>query len=481
MVILSLFYTNNHAQEAFIEMSGTTSNGDYAPLWLSANHHGVVSPYSESAYERLGYQHDFSRKDSTRRLRFSAGADIVLAQNAQQKLFVHQLYGKVTYDILSLTVGQKERSIDLRNNKLTSGGMSQGINAQPIPEALLEIGYFNIPYTKHLLNVCGRIGYGKTTDGSWQEKWVNKENGTHYTSDILYHEKMIGFEVGDKNKFPLVFDLDLQMMTQFGGTSYNVPTPEGRFDIKHSEGFIDFWHALWPMGSKGETDGVIKNAAGNTVGSYNIALTWYGNDWKVRGYFERVFEDQSMMTVQYGIFDHLVGVEAELPQNRFVSHVLIEHMSTKDQAGPLFHDQTANITESYTGVDDYYNHSLYSGWQNYGMGIGHPLLTSPIYNADHSMQFFNNRIRALHLGIDGNPISELSWRLLATWTRNWGNYFYPLDDVKHQQYFMAEATYKPKKPQGWQATLAFGYDHGDLDFIGNSIGVQLTIRKTFKL
>lgn len=480
-LVAFLFLTlTTSAQEAFVELSGTASSGDYAPLWLSANRQGKISPYANSAYERIGFTHDFNtRQDSTNAWSYAVTADLMLSQNSQQTLAVHQLYGEINYMKAHLYLGQRERQIDFRNNRLTSGGLSQGINARPIPEALLDIDYFSMPGTNHWLKLRGRIGFGKTTDGRWQKNWITKEDSVRYTSNILYHEKLFGFKIGKESRFPLVFDFELLMLTQFGGTSYNVHSPLGITDIAHAENLNAFWHAFWPMGSEGETDGVIKNAAGNTVGSYNLALTYHGKDWSARAYLERMFEDQSMLTVQYGIFDHLIGIDVELPKNPYVSHVLVEHLSSKDQAGPVFHDRTENIPESYTGVDEYYNHQLYSGWQNYGMAIGTPLLTSPIYNSNHNLYFYNNRVRALHIGVDGNPCNSLSWRLLATWTRNWGTYIYPLDDIRHQQHYLAEATYSPSSLNGWQATLGIGYDHGHSDIIGNSFGSQLTIRKTF--
>ena len=489
-LLLSLTALATHAQEAFVEVSGKASSGSFAPLWLSSNRQGTVSPYANSAYERIAYKHeiDFGKSNATadnaerKDWHVAADADIMLAQNAQQNFFIHQLYGEISYKKATLVFGQKERQVDFRNNRLTSGGLSQGINAQPIPEVLLDIDYFSIPFCNHWWKWHGRIGYGKTTDGNWQKKWIGNTSKDRYTTNYLYHEKVIGWKIGDESRFPLVFEPNLLMMTQFGGTTYNITGrnhDDASVPIVHSENLNAFWHAFWPMGSNDETDGNMSNAAGNTIGSYNFALSWYGRGWKVRGYYERLFEDQSMLTVQYGLFDHLAGVDAELPKNPYVSHVLIEHMSTKDQAGPIYHDKSPNMPESYTGIDNYYNHNLYPGWQSYGMTIGNPLLTSPIYNQYHELKFYNNRVTAWHIGLDGNPAEWLAWRVLATFTRNWGTYDTPLDDVRNQQYLMAEATVSPRRLKEWQATLGIGYDHGDLDMIGNSFGAQLTIRKTF--
>lgn len=481
LIFCLLSLQRTYGQEVFIEASATTSSGDFAPLWLSSNKQGVVSPYSDSAYERIGVSHDFSLSaDTTRQLNISCAADIMLAQNAQYHLFIHQLYAEARYKKLTLTIGQKERSIDLRNNRLTSGGLSQGINAQPMPEVLLSVDYFSVPFTNHWLKARGRIGYGRTTDGAWQERWVGKESKQRYTSNTLYHEKAIGLKIGREDQFPLIFEPSLQMMTQFGGTSYNAygRNHSDGAPIHHPENLNAFWHAFWPMGSEDVTDGLHPNTAGNTVGSYNLALSWITPTWKARAYFERVFEDQSMLTVQYGIFDHLLGIECELPSNPFVSNIVIEHLSTTDQAGPVYHDSSPNIPESYTGMDDYYNHNLYTGWQHWGVSMGTPLLTSPIYNTPHQLHFNNNRVRAWHFGLDGNPLKWLSWRMMATFTRNWGTYSTPYDDILCQQHYLAEVTTTPPFAKGWKATFSLGLDHGKV--IGNSVGTQLTIRRTIR-
>jgi hypothetical protein len=113
------------------------------------------------------------------------------------------------------------------------------------------------------------------------------------------------------------------------------------------------------------------------------------------------------------------------------------------------------------------------------MAIGHPLITSPLYNDDNIITFRNNRIRALHIGVDGQPSERLTWRALATFTRNWGTYAKPFDDIISQNHFMAESTYIPKFMNGCTATIALALDTGKL--IGNSFGAQLTIRKTIDI
>lgn len=474
------------------EASATVSSGEYAPLWLSGNRHGVVSPYDNSAYERVGAfrSHD---ADSARNWKIGYGLDVVYSQNSQSSLYIHQAYADLKWKKAILTLGMREKDIDYRNMRLTSGGLSQGINAQPIPMAELDIDYFHL--TKWWL-VRARGSYGMTTDGAWQERFVGKDSGKRYNSNILYHEKALFWRFELPEKCPFTFDINIHMMTQFGGTMYNAAGrgfAEGVDVIKYPQDLKAFWNALQPFSSNDVSDGTVSNVAGNTLGSYNLALTYRGKGWKARAYFERFYEDQSMLTVQYGITDHLLGLDVQLPKNRFVSNVLVEHLSTKDQAGPVYHDPTTNLPLAFAGKDNYYNHNLYSGWQHWGMAIGSPLITSPVYNANspaiteisgtdagaNRLYFYNNRIAAWHLGLNGNPCDEVAWRMLCTFTSNWGTYDGPFNDVIHECHWLGEATYTPQKFPGWQATLGVGVSHGDI--LGNTTGVQLTVRKSFKL
>lgn len=460
-----------------VEMSGTVSDGDNAPLWLSANKQGVNSTNANSAYERASVFRDIAT-DSSRVWKRGYGLDIMLSQNATSTFLIHQAFFEATYKKINITAGAKEREIDLRNNDLTSGGLSLGINSTPIPQALVYVDYFSVPYTNQWWKFRGRMGYGMTTDGRWQRTWVAPDSKR--TSNILYHEKALYTRIGREDKFPLTYEIGIQMFAQFGGTSYNI-TGRNYHDkkepLKNSSNLKAFWHAFWPMGSDGDvTDGTQTNVSGNQLGSYNMALQWKGRDWHVRGYFERFFEDHSMLTVQYGIYDHLVGIDASLPSNKFISNVLVEHLSTKDQSGPVYHDPTSSMPDAIAGIDNYYNHNNYTGWQHWGMTIGNPLITSPIYNSPHHLTFYNNRIQAWHIGLSGNPNSEVSWKMLMSFTKNWGTYNYPFADVKKQQYYMLEVRYAPKRLHGWYTKLALGLDHGTV--IGNSIGAQLSIHKT---
>jgi hypothetical protein len=458
-----------------IESSTVVSNGDFAPFWLSSNRYGLTSVEANSNYERISLFRHYSN-DSLRTWKIGYGLDVAIGVNSNYDYIVQQAYADVVYKKIKLTVGAKQHPIDLRNNRLTSGGLGIGINAHPVPQVRIEADYFSMPGTNQWWKIRFRGSYGMTTDGRWQEDFHAAKS--RYTTNTLYHEKALYWKFGKENKFPMTFEIGLQMATQFGGTTYNVTGRgfDGLHTMEHSQGLQAFWDATFASGSDA-TDGVDKNTAGNHFGSYNMALEYKAEKWGARAYFERTFDDQSMLTVQYGIYDHLLGLEVNLPKNRLVSSVVLEHISTTDQSGAVYHDKTVNLPDKMNGRDDYYNHLLYTGNQHWGMTMGNPLLTSPIYNSNKHIYFYNNRVKAWHLGFSGEPTSEIAYRALLTFTRNWGTYKFPFDDILRQNYMMAEVTYSPKRLKGVSATLGCAYDDGDV--LGNSFGGQFTLRKTF--
>lgn len=468
---------------AELSMSGTASSGDYAPLWLSANSFGLNSVEANSAYQRININRP-AETDSNKIWKVEYGLDLSVHENSVSTINLNQYYAAVQFKKLKMTVGAKHHNIDLRNNELTSGGLAMGINARPIPQIRLESDYFSIPGTNHWWKWKGRLSYGAFSDNSWIENFHNEND--RYALNTLYHEKALYWKFGKEDVFPLTFEIGIQMAAQFAGKTYNAigRNIQERKTLNHPSGLKAFWDVLWASGSD-ETDGVDLNTAGNHLGSYNMALNYRGKTWGIRTYFERYFEDQSMLTLQYGIYDHLLGFECCLPKNRFVSSFLIEHMSTKDQSGAVYHDATSTMPEKMNGRDNYYNHSLYNGWQHWGQTLGHPFLTSPIYSHAKAydlngyIYFKNNRVQAWHFALSGEPSSQFHYRMLCSLTRNWGIYNIPFQEVYNQIYLMAETTYNPLWWKQGHIKMGVAYDHGKV--LGDSFGVQLTLLRKLQL
>ena len=459
-------------------LQGTAGNGDVAPFWFTNNRYGLGTSEPNSGLLRASIHRD-AEADSLRRWRIGYGADLVGTVHHDSHFVLQQLYADVQYKAIRLSIGQKERPMELKDQQLASGGMTMGINARPLPQVRLELpDFWDIPGTKHWLALKAHIAYGMYTDNGWQDDFTAGTANLR-THNSLFHSKAGFLRLGNTEKFPLTITGGLEMASQFGGEGWNMQTrPDdpnaATFDPhqKMSNGLKAFWHALIPSGSD-VTDGSYKNVEGNQVGSWHLRLDYHGKGWQAAVYAEHYFDDHSQMFWQYPWKDMLYGLEVRLPRNPVVAAVTYEHLRTTYQSGPIYHDGTPTLPDNIYGTDNYYNHFVYGAWQHAGFAMGNGLLLSPLYNGDGKIAFHDNRVRAHHIGIEGQPCKEIAYRILYTHEKSWGTYPAPRTDPAKGDFLMAELTYTPRKLKGLGLTAAYGQNSGRL--LGKSKGAMLSV------
>ncbi len=474
-----------------VKAEGTAGSGDAAPFWFTSNKYGLGSNEPNSALLRASIQRS-AKADSLHSWHFGYGLDIVGAVNHEAAFVLQQAYLDIQYKVLELSIGQKERPLELRDQQLSTGGMTTGINARPIPQVRLGLHEFwNIPGTRKWLGIKGHIAYGMFTDNNWQKE--NAGTSGHRAADVLFHSKAFFIRVGNEEKFPLTLTLGIEASAQFGGEVWNVTKraddtsdfDANRIDMPNE--LKDFWNVLLMTGSD-YTDGDYPNASGNQLGSWHIRLDFNKGGWGLSYYMEHFFEDSSQSFLcerwtengsrktfrQYNLKDMLYGAEMRLPRNRFLTAIVYEHLRTTDQSGPIYHNSTSILEDQVTGIDNYYNHGIYTGWHHAGYAIGNPLLLSPIYNdASDGIKFMHNRIVANHFGLRGDPTDWLGYRIMMTQERSLGSYETPLTDPAKGNFLLVEGTYRPTQVPGLSLTLSYGQNHGEL--LGQSRSAMLTV------
>lgn len=451
------------------EGRATFSSGQNTPFWLMNNLQGLGSPRKDNGYIRGAVFRDLNR---SKRFSWGGGIDLVGGWRMTAPFSIHQLYGELKYRSLTVMLGSKEIYGDFNDPRLSSGNLLYSGNAMPIPQLRIGISEY-APFwgTKGWFSVKGYFAFGMFTDSGWQKSWASAN--TKRTEDVLFHSKGLWLRGGKPSEFPLTGEIGIEMASQFGGTSIT-----GDRIIKMPHKLIDWVKALIPFAG-GKTTPIDEqiNVQGNMLGAYNFAVSWLPQaDWSIKAYFEHYFEDHSQMTFEYGWKDGLWGVEVQLPKNPFVSTIVGEFLTSKDQTGAVFNNKEPLIPEQVSGRDFYYDHYIYSGWQHWGMGIGNPLAISPIYNKNHLIAFLDTRIVAYHLAFAGNPTSDIGYRCLFSFSRNWGTYGKPLPDVLNNFNSLIEVEWRPKKLSGWSAKLGIASDAGEL--LGKSVGVMLSISKS---
>ncbi len=475
-ILLHAFCITIYAQSFSynIETTGAISKGTYTPFWHISNRQGLGSVATKNGYLRAGISgsHTLGKKNWS----VDYAADIIIAKNLTSTVFIQQAFADINWRMLTLSLGQKERWSNFKNHRLSTGGLTESGNARPIPQIRLEVPqYWDIFGTKGWFTMRGHLAYGWFSDEEWQKGFVAK--GKSRTVGVRYHSKAAYFKLGNEKLFPLTYEFGLEMAAQFGGTTYNMLNVPGR--TNHNPVRLkDYLSVLVPV--KGDSRYNVhdqSNISGNQLGSWHTAITWHAKEWQLGAYYEHTFEDHSQMFWEYGLWsEQLVGLQLKLNNGRWIKGINIEYFNLKNQSGPIYHDSNSTIPDQISCVDNNYWHHTYNGWFNYGMIIGTPLVTSPIYNSNGVLTTFNNRVEAFHLGIEGEPIEELGYRILLTKSNNWGTYGKPFTEIKENLSGLFELTYNPKKFNGWSISASFAFDNGEL--YNNNSGGMFTIRKS---
>lgn len=477
-----------------VETQATLSKGQ-TPLWLNANRYGLSSLDKTNGYVRAAVMRPLSA-DSARRWAIGYCADVAVPLHYTSNVVVQQAYVEARWLHGVLTAGAKEWSLQLKNQTLSSGSQTLGINARPVPQVRIALPeYWQLPFGRGWLHIKGHIAYGMMTDDAWQHDFTRRQS--KYADHVLYHSKAGYLKIGNEySTFPLSFELGLEMATQFGGTPYR-PSNDGTMQsIPTKHGLKSFWHAFFP-GGQDATDGMYANNEGNIVGSWLMRVNYDSELWRLSVYADHFFEDHSQMFhinnngygsgddwnkrvhhryYRYALKDIMLGGELELKYSRWLRHIVAEYIYTKYQSGPYNHDHTQNISDQIAGIDNYYNHGIYPGYQHWCQVMGNPLYRSPIYNTNGQLYIYNNRFVAWHLGIDGTPTSRLVYRALATYQEGWGTYDIPFNRKHHNISFLAESSYRFNK--GWKITAAYAMDFGSRMMFGHNAGGQITVSKT---
>jgi hypothetical protein len=248
-------------------------------------------------------------------------------------------------------------------------------------------------------------------------------------------------------------------------------------------------------GGSDPTETTYQNVEGDQLGSWLLRINYDADTWRFGVYADKFFEDHSSMLqldydgygsgeswqskekhryLLYDFKDWMLGAEFNFKYSRWLKDIVFEYLYTEYQSGPIYHDHTSTISDHIGGNDDFYNHYIYVGWQHWGQVMGNPLYRSPIYNNDGKIEVQDNRFMAFHLGFDGNPTENLSYRVLATYQEGLGTYASPYTKKHHNVSFMVETAYQFK--HNWQVKGAYGMDFGHI--LGNNYGFQFTISKS---
>jgi hypothetical protein len=473
IMVKSVGQTREDEQNALIyktEMFGSAASGNYTPFWLVSNRHGMVPLEAGNAYLSAGI---FYNQDLGKGFRWNVGADVAVVTPRYRNVFIRQLYTELAYRSFLLTVGSKESYRSLWDKELSSGDMVSSANARPIPEARISIPAFTlVPYTKGWLSIKGDFSVGHSLDNDYLAYFTSESHG-YYVKDVLWHDKSFFFRIASPDKqFPVSLEFGLRHGAQWAGISTN---PRIAVQPRSLSDFVRV--VLGREGGEGSTHSDSINVLGNQFGSYDFKLTYEGDNWAVKAYHQRYFEDKSGTIFGNG-WDGLWGIQLDLQDVSWLQKILIECLETRNQTGPFHfisfdHEKHPGVGG---GADNYYNNGEYAtGLSYFNRSLGSPLLPSPEYSTDGTLGFKNTRIRDWHFGLSGDLSSRIGYRILFTLMDSWGSHYRPFLDKKTGASGLLEITYQSPHMQGWLFTGSVGVDTGTI--FDKSAGFGLSIVK----
>lgn len=452
LFLASLSYSQISAPTVNIYAGGSAGTGDKKPFWNISNQYGryTTEPFAGQAGIAIK-----SIDSSASYVSIDYGAEAYSRFQQNNVILLPRAYVKVKIPFLELWAGRKEDIIGNQDSLLSIGSTVWSMNALPMPKVVLATpGYIDVPFTKGYVEVNGSVAHG------WFE-------GDRYVKNVFLHQKQLHMRFG--GDYFINASLGLIHFAQWGGTS-----PDPAYGKLPSD--LDAFFRVF-FGLKGDSLTVNPNEAvnrlGNHLGSLNYRIDVKTKQYNYALYYQTLFEDNSGMSKLF-YRDGLLGVSiVSRDPDRVVNRILLEYLHTTYQSGPV---HVVNDSTELFGNDDYFNNYIYqNGWTYYGMTLGTPLITSPVFNDIESNRILNNRVLGFHLGM-GGALGKINYRSFFTYSINKGTYDTPIDPAKQQFSWYLETMF-PSLWKGIDLNVQLAADIGKM--YGNNLGINLLLRKRF--
>jgi hypothetical protein len=437
----------------FVESGAIVSTGKNTPFWLHSNNYGTIALNSPNIWVRAGI---IGGVDMNKTMRFVYGADIIDRFSGQNELILQQAYVGMVIGPFILKGGRYEEVFGNHDQSLSSGGLIWSGNARPIPEiSIASSDYISVPFTKKFVEFKGGLSHG----------WLGDDITVN---DILLHHKYLYVRFG--GELPVKLHYGLHHFAQWSGYSSNPDYGQ----LPH--GFSTFKKVFMAEGgSPGAYWTEYLNATGNHIGSHNLGIDVKLRNQEIKFYWQTIFEDGSGLRLR-NIRDGLWGIKISFKSFNYISGILAEYINTTDQSG-TFDQYYENDTLKFAGGNDnYFNSGVYEGgWTYNGRTIGTPLITSPeIMSSTTGPCLINNKISALHLGIEGR-IDLIDYKAFYTFSRNRGTNVGEFPGGKIQHSVLIKGSMDEVSPWNLSFSAAIAFDVGKL--FEKNVGVMFSLKK----
>ena len=372
-----------------LEVGYSRKTNNQTPFWLNSNQNGV--DYRNPFFHFSLRDNDINKKN----ILFDYGLKFNLYPSSNYSL-IQEGFIRLRKRDFFLAIGRMNESLSNKSRLLSSGSLAISNNAIPIPNIYFGIKNFSPSYLSKLnIILKGGLSHG----------WLNK--GQYIEAPFL-HQKNLYLKKQLTSKSSIT--LGIVHLAIWGGVT--------RAHGEQSKQFSDYLKIFFlKPGSNKDMEQEQINTLGNHLGIWDLVYHKKQNGRDFKLYYQHPFEDESGARWLLNRFDGLYGIELTSKNDGFINRFLYEYINTMNQSGSL------GATDSTYGWDNYYNHYIYqSGWTYYNKVIGNPLFTLGSNKGSYSdgVYIVNNRIKAHHLGLMGNFTREINYKILFTYSQNFG-------------------------------------------------------------
>jgi hypothetical protein len=320
-------------------------------------------------------------------------------------------YGKLRVSVFEIRAGRTKEIMGLCDTSLSSGAFAVSGNALGIPKIQIAIPeFYSLPLFGKLFAFKGNFAHG----------WIGETPVMTVYDTILQiktwlHQKSLYGRFGRPG-----WKLKL-----YGGFNHEVFWGNEKTNYGNYYTLSTFKTYLYVItGKVYGTDYIPWSKIGNHLGSIDLGFEYEFKNIRLFAYRQN-FYDCGALAHLANIRDGLNGVSlvnTRQTGNGFQwKKMLIEVLSTKNQAGELWSPPTAS------GDEDYYNNYQYTrGYSYKGNGIGTPFICTRTWTraglpAEPGEGFINNRVIAFHFGFEGS-IQKWDFILKTSYSLNYGTF-----------------------------------------------------------
>ena len=406
---------------------GAMSSSGTTPFWAQSNQFGLM-PEGGGA---LGVVQAYKPFDESKSFQWRAGVSLAANYcpndplNPESSPFhpmVDELYASLRWKVLRVDLGMRHRDREflgadpaLGSLSVSEGHIVEGSNARTMPGVNFSLEPLGVPFTNQHLLISGDWADYRTIDN-------------RFVDGALVH-RLRGYLRYDTRKHFYV-QIGLDHYALWGGIPSDPKYIPIEVNLKNYFR-ICTGRSASAAGSKSDQ----MNCLGDHGGAEQLRMGWRADTWDLTFQLDKPYNDKSGMRFN-NIPDGIYTLHWSLKdKDNWVTDALVEFHYTMWQSGTIHEKETDdegnqlnwydNKSLNIFGLDNYFNNGEYkSGWTHFGRMIGAPTFYTG-YGKSGIVSIANNRYKAVHLGLSGKFFRKAPYRLMLTFSDNYGTYSKP--------------------------------------------------------